>query len=73
MNTYYYAKLEDSENTIEKISARSLRDCQDKIVTNYMEVFDDLDDSVDFDDFLWDLSDKHDIFIGRIYESDELL
>ena len=73
MNTYYFAKLEDAENLIIKKSAISLQDCQDKIVNSYMEIFDDLEDSGDFEDFLYELSDKHDIFIGRIYESDELL
>ena len=73
MNTYLYAKLEDNENSIEKICARNFEECQIKIKEHYTNMYDDLDDLEDYEDFIFDLFELHDIFIGKIYESDELI
>ncbi len=53
--------------------ARNFEECQNKIMEKFIDFYSDLDDTMDFDDFVWDLYDKHEIFIGDIFEINEFL
>lgn len=71
MNTYLFPWHTDDTCTISKVMARNYNECEEKIKNIYLEKYDDLDDLLDYDDFLYDLGDKHGIFIGDIFEINE--
>lgn len=72
MNTYIYPWYDDENCSIGKIKARSFTECEDKIITKYCDIYDDLSDMSSFDGFLDELYDKHNIVIGDIYDIDEV-
>lgn len=69
MNKYIIPVCFVAESKVynEQIVARSLTDCQDKL----MEKFSDYSNEVSYHDFVNDLSDQ-DILIGRITDIEEL-
>lgn len=72
MNTYLVPVYNDFEesNKIEKYCASSMDECEDKIMTRYGDLYDIYID--DYLSFLRELWDTHGIFIGEIYDIDEL-
>lgn len=73
MNTYLYAWHSDEVCTIDKVLARNYEECEDKIKAIYTNKYDDLNDLLDFDDFCEELGNKHGIYIGDIFEINELM
>jgi len=73
MNTYLYPYFNRENCSIKKIMARNFEECQDKIMEYFINHFNHLDDTMDFDDFVCDLYEKHDIIIGDIFEINEFL
>lgn len=71
MNTYLYSWYNDSECGITKVVARSYEDCQDKIIESFMDDYDDLSDTVSFDEFCRILCDKYQFVLGTIYNIEE--
>ena len=71
MNTYLYPSYSKEVCKIIKIIAKSYEDCKEKIKSIYIDKYDDLDDLLDYDDFIDDLIDKHRIYIGKVSEIDE--
>lgn len=53
--------------------ARNFEECQNKIMEYFIDRFNNLDDTMNFDDFIYDLYEKYDIFIGDIFEINEFL
>ena len=73
MNTYLYAYYNGENCSIKKMMARNFEECQNKIMEKFINFYSDLDDTMDFDDFVWDLYDKHEIFIGDIFDINEFV
>lgn len=73
MNTYLYPYFNVENCSIKKVMARNFEECQNKIMDYFINNFSNLDDTMDFDDFVYDLYEKHDIFIGDIFEINEFL
>lgn len=71
MNIYLFPWHTDDQCTITKVLARNYTDCEEKIKQMYLDKYDDLDDLLDYDDFLYDIFDKHGIVIGDIFELNE--
>lgn len=71
MNIYLFPWHTDDQCTITKVLARNYTDCEEKIKQMYLDKYDDLDDLLDYDDFLCDIYDKHGIVIGDIFELNE--
>ena len=72
MNKYIVpmCDLVDATTWINKYSARSISDCQDKIMRAFSETFDE--DFIDYQEFL-DIMDKdHNISIGDIIDIETL-
>ena len=69
MNEYIIpiCNIPESKVYIEKIIAKSISDCQDKLMDKYNEY----SGALDYQEFLDDL-DSQDILIGTITELDEL-
>lgn len=73
MNTYLYAYCDGQQCDIEKVVARNYEDCQNKIMSIYLNQCEDIDDTLSFDEFCDDLYYKYDILIGPIKEINEFL
>lgn len=73
MNIYLYPWHTDDQCSITKVLARNFQDCEDKVKDSYINMYDDLDDLLDFDDFCSDLYEKHRIIIGDIFEINEFM
>lgn len=71
MNTYLYAWSNNGSCGITKVIARSYEDCQDKIIEEFMEYYDDLSDTIPFNEFRDILYDKHEFVLGDIYNIEE--
>lgn len=71
MNIYLFPWHTDDQCTITKVLARNYNECEERIKQMYLDKYDDLDDLLDYDDFLWDVYDKHGIVIGDIFELNE--
>lgn len=71
MNIYLFPWHTDDQCTITKVLARNYTDCEEKIKQMYLDKYDDLNDLLDYDDFLYDIFDKHGIVIGDIFELNE--
>lgn len=73
MNTYLFPWYCDEVCTIDKVVARNYKECEEKIKELYLEKYDDLDDLLDYDDFIYELGNKHGIYIGDIFEINEFM
>nr|DAX08871.1 MAG TPA: hypothetical protein [Bacteriophage sp.] len=73
MNTYLYPYFNGENCSIKKVMARNFEECQNKIMEYFIDRFNNLDDTMNFDDFIYDLYEKYDIFIGDIFEINEFL
>lgn len=73
MNTYLIPWYTESKCDILKISANSFENCEEKLVEYYANKFDD-DDLAGFDDydeFLNDLWERFNLYLGDIHEIEE--
>lgn len=71
MNQYLYPWHDlYGNNQIEVILAKSYNECKEKIVEKYLNMY-DLDDTLEFDDFLDQLCDKYGVYVGDIYDINE--
>lgn len=73
MNTYLYPWSSDEYCDIQKVIAKSLQDCERKIIEYYCNKWNDLSDTLDFEEFVDQLFEEHNIYIGNIYEIDEFM
>ena len=73
MNIYLYPCFDGSSIVIKKVLANKYNSCIEKIINLYVENYDNLDDSVEFDEFCDTLYNKFGIIIGEIQELDEFM
>lgn len=73
MNKYVIPVVDYTATDIwnEVISARSLEDCQNKLMDRLCDMYDFLDTGQDYSDFI-EQCDKSDILIGEITDIEEL-
>jgi len=72
MNQYLYPWHDLQGNLqIGVIRARSFTDCQDKLVKSLIDKYDDLDDTLEFDELLDQLGEMYGVYIGDIYDINE--
>lgn len=75
MNTYYYAVYNEelNTNTIEKCVTNSLESCKENIMNKYINLLEIDEDFENFEDFVDYAYERFYIFIGKIYESSEIM
>ena len=72
MNQYLYPWHDlDGNNQIGCIIARSFTDCKDKLFKHLIDKYDQLDDTLEFEDLLEQLGDIYGVYIGDIYDITE--
>ena len=73
MNTYLIPWYDESECNILKITANSIDECEEKVMEHCADKFDD-DDLAGFDDyeeFLDDIWERFNLYLGDIHEIEE--
>ena len=73
MNTYLYAFENQEKIDIEKIMARSIKDCEAKVIRKYRNLYESLEEEYDFPTFQEEILDKEGILIGEIRELEEFV
>ena len=74
MNTYLIPFYTDFVCDILKVNANSYSDCEQKLISKYINKYEDDDEIADienFDDFIAYLGDTYGVYIGNIRELDE--
>ena len=72
MNQYLYPWHDlDGNNSIGVVKARSFTDCQEKLSKRLIDKYDQLDDTLEFDDLLDQLGELYGVYIGDIYDINE--
>lgn len=72
MNLYLYPWHDlDGNLQIGKISARNYTDCLERLSKHLVDKYDQLDDTLEFDDLLDQLGDIYGVYIGDIYDITE--
>lgn len=64
MDKYVYAVSQDGENKVKVILATSPTDAQDRIIRKYWNRYEDLN-AENWEDFLGEIADLHDIIISE--------
>lgn len=72
MNVYLYPWHTDDRCSIGKIVARNYKDAEEKLMREMCNKY-DVDDTLEFEDFLSQLGDDCGLYIGDIYEIDEFM
>ena len=72
MNQYLYPWHESDGNVeIASITARNYTECEEKLTQQLLDQYDDLDDTLEFDELLYQLGEKYGVYIGDIYDISE--
>ena len=71
MNTYLIPWHSDSTIKIKKINARNFKECEEKLKTYFSNIYEDIDDLLDLDDFVDILGNKYGVYVGEIYDINE--
>ena len=72
MNLYLYP-WHDSEgnNQIRSITAKSFPDCKDKLIQHLINEYEDLNDTLEYDELLNQLEEEYGVCIGELYDITE--
>ena len=72
MNLYLYP-WHDSEgnNKIGSITAKSFPDCKDKLIQHLINEYEDLNDTLEYDELLNQLEEEYGVCIGELYDITE--
>lgn len=69
MNQYLYPWHDlDGNHQISSINARNYNDCKEKLAKRLIDKYEQLDDTLEFDDLLDQLGDLYGVYIGDIYD-----
>lgn len=72
MNQYLYPWHDlNGNNQIGVITARGYTDCLEKLSKRLIDKYENLDDTLEFDDLLEQLGDLYGVYIGDIYDINE--
>lgn len=72
MNQYLYPWHDlDGNIQIGSINARNYTDCLERLSQRLVDKYDNLDDTLDFDDLLEQLGNLYGVYIGDIYDITE--
>lgn len=72
MNQYLYPWHDlEGNNQIGYVFAKSFNDCKEKIIEYYVEKYEELDDTLEYKDFLEQLGETYGVYIGDIYDINE--
>lgn len=72
MNLYLYPWHDlDGNNQIGSIYAKSFNNCKEKLVEYLTEQYDDLNDTLEYDEFIEQLGETYGVYIGDIYDITE--
>ena len=72
MNQYLYPWHDlNGNNQIGTIAARGYTDCLEKLSKYLIDKYENLDDTLEFDDLLEQLGDLYGVYIGDIYDINE--
>jgi hypothetical protein len=72
MDRFIYGEFRNGNVFIKKLSANSENDAKERIIRQYWDRFDDLEYD-DWENFLYELADKHDIFLSdELYDVESL-
>ena len=72
MNQYLYPWHDlEGNNQIGSVVARSFTDCKEKLSEYLIDKYDELDDTLEFDELLVQLGDIYGVYIGDIYDITE--
>ena len=72
MNQYLYPWHDLlGHNEIGVIKARGYTDCLEKLSKRLIDKYEELDDTLEFDDLLEQLGDLYGVYIGDIYDINE--
>ena len=72
MNQYLYPWHDlEGNNQIGSIVARSFTDCKEKLSEYLIDKYDELDDTLEFEELLVQLGDIYGVYIGDIYDITE--
>lgn len=72
MNQYLYPWHDlNGNNQIGVIVARGYTDCLEKLSKRLVDKYENLDDTLEFDDLLEQLGDLYGVYIGDIYDINE--
>jgi hypothetical protein len=72
MNQYLYPWHDlEGNNQIGQIHARNYTECEEKLTQQLLDKYEDLDDTLEFEDLLNQLGETYGVFIGDIYDITE--
>lgn len=72
MNQYLYPWHDlEGNNQIDTIQARSYSECEEKLAQKLLDKYEDLDDTLEFEELLNQLGDMYGVYIGDIYDITE--
>lgn len=72
MNQYLYPWHDmEGGNEIRTIRARGYTECREKLAELLIDEYEDLDDTLEYDELIEQLADIYNIFVGDIYEITE--
>lgn len=72
MNTYLYPWHDlKGNNQIGEVHAKTFANCQEKLSKHLIDKYDQLDDTLEFDELLEQLGDLYGVYIGDIYDINE--
>lgn len=72
MNQYLYPWHDlEGNNQIGSVVARSFTDCKEKLSEYLIDKYDELDDTLEFEELLAQLGDIYGVYIGDIYDITE--
>ena len=72
MNQYLYPWHDlNGNNAIGCVIARSFTECQEKLSEHLIDKYDQLDDTLEYDELLEQLGELYGVYIGDIYDITE--
>lgn len=72
MNQYLYPWHDlEGNNQIGTIQARNYSECEEKLSQKLLDKYEDLDDTLEFEELLNQLGDIYGVYIGDIYDITE--
>lgn len=72
MNQYLYPwHDQQGNNKIGVVTAKSYPDSKDKLAKHLTDKYEDLDDTLEFDDLIEQLGELYGVYIGDIYDINE--
>ena len=72
MNQYLYPWHDlEGNNKIGTVTARNYTECEEKLTQDLLDQYEDLDDTLEFDELISQLSEIYGIYIGDIYDISE--